>query len=115
MNDRRVTPCRYVERNPLRAGLVRQAWRWGSLWHREHDTGEGLLSAGAVPLPEYWVKQVNRVQSQAELEATRRSLQRGCPFGAPAWQERTANLLGLESTLRSRGRPAKSNPVPNRN
>jgi len=28
-------------------------------------------------------------------------------FGAPAWQERTAKLLGLESTLRPRGRPVK--------
>jgi len=29
--------CRYVERNPLRAGLVRRAqdWRWCSLWLRE--------------------------------------------------------------------------------
>ncbi|HLN26134.1 MAG TPA: transposase [Gemmataceae bacterium] len=112
-----LTVCRYVERNPLRAGLVRQAqaWRWGSLWHREHDSGEGLLSAGPVPLPEHWVKHVNRVQSQAELEATRRSLQRGCPFGAPAWQERTAKQLGLESTLRPRGRPAKGKRKPSHN
>jgi putative transposase len=28
--------CRYVERNPLRAGLVNRAeqWRWSSLWQR---------------------------------------------------------------------------------
>jgi len=30
--------CRYVERNPLRAGLVRRAeeWRWASLWRRTY-------------------------------------------------------------------------------
>src|SRR5262249_23193729 len=30
-----LTVCRYVERNPLGAGLVRRAehWRWSSLWH----------------------------------------------------------------------------------
>src|SRR6266850_1096513 len=32
-----LTVCRYVERNPVRAGLVPQAehWRWGSLWQWE--------------------------------------------------------------------------------
>ena len=32
-----LTVARYVERNPLRAGLVERAedWRWSSLWHRE--------------------------------------------------------------------------------
>ena len=31
-----VTVCRYVERNPVRAGIVTSAaeWRWGSLWQR---------------------------------------------------------------------------------
>ena len=31
-----LTVCRYVERNPLTAGLVRRAedWRWSSLWRR---------------------------------------------------------------------------------
>jgi putative transposase len=35
-----LTVCRYVERNALRANLVREAqkWRWSSLWHREHET-----------------------------------------------------------------------------
>ena len=33
---------RYVERNPLRAGLVKQAevWRWGSLHRRLNGTPE---------------------------------------------------------------------------
>ena len=29
------------------------------------------------------------------------------PFGAPEWQQQLATTLGLESTLRPRGRPAK--------
>jgi putative transposase len=33
---------RYVERNPLRAGLVTRAeeWRWGSLYRRTQGTAE---------------------------------------------------------------------------
>ena len=43
-------------------------------------------------------------QSEGELEALRRSVLRGAPFGETTWQERTAKRLGLESTLRARGR-----------
>jgi putative transposase len=50
---------------------------------------------------------VNRAETEAELKALRRSVQRGCPFGSESWQKQTAQQLGLESTLRSRGRPKK--------
>ena len=45
-----------------------------------------------------------------ELAALRRSVVRVTPFGEEAWQARTAKRLGLESTLRARGRPQKSPP-----
>ena len=47
------------------------------------------------------------LETEAELAALRRSVVRGTPFGGEAWQERTAKRLGLESTLRARGRPRK--------
>jgi putative transposase len=50
---------------------------------------------------------VNEVQTEGELDALRRSVQRGCPFGDEVWQQRTAKQLGLEFTLRPRGRPRK--------
>ena len=48
-----------------------------------------------------------QAQSEAELAALRESVRRGRPFGDVAWQRRTARRLGLESTLRPRGRPRK--------
>jgi putative transposase len=103
--------CRYVERNALRAGLVgkAEAWRWGSLWRRQQGDKVllAILSDWPVTEPGNWVKEVNRVQSAAELEALRRSVQRGQPFGSEVWAKRTAKRLGLESTLRARGRPPK--------
>ena len=42
-----------------------------------------------------------------ELEALRRSVQRGCPFGQPEWQKEIAQRLGLESAYRPTGRPRK--------
>ena len=105
------TVCRYVERNPLRARLVAQAenWRWGSLWHRMHSTASPFLDDGPLPLPADWVRHVAQPQTEAELNATRKSLTRGSPFGDDAWQVRIAKTLGLESTLRPPGRPRASN------
>lgn len=104
-----LTVCRYVERNPLRAGLVGRAeqWRWSSLWHRSHGSAPAWLSAWPVPVPEGWSDCVQRPETAAELRALRQAVQRGCPFGEARWQERTVKELGLESSLRPRGRPRK--------
>jgi putative transposase len=111
-DDHLYAVLRYVERNPLRAGLVRRAerWRWGSLWRRQHPLAPAPLHLHPWPLPEpdHGRKWVHEPQSEAELEAVRRAVLRGCPFGTPAWQERTARRLGLEFTLRPRGRPRKA-------
>jgi putative transposase len=99
--------CRYVERNPLRARLVRraEAWRWGSLWRREHSRGLELLADWPVARPTDWRAIVNRAQSPAELEALRTAAQRGQPFGAQPWRDEVAGRFALGSTLRPRGRP----------
>jgi putative transposase len=100
---------RYVERNPLRANLVDRAedWAWSSLAWRPKRKRPELLSDWPLACPSNWVSLVNRVQSEAELAAVRHSLTRGTPFGDGPWSKRTAQRLGLESTLRPRGRPKK--------
>jgi len=60
-----------------------------------------------LPRPTSWRRFVNQPQNDAELAAIRRSVQRGQPYGGDAWTRVTAKRLGLESTLRSRGRPKK--------
>ncbi len=81
-DDHLLTVLRYVERNPLRAKIVEeaQAWRWLSLWHRVHGDESGLLDDGPLPLPRRWRQHVQRPQTEAELEALRRSVVRGAPF-----------------------------------
>ena len=108
-----LTVLRYVERNALRANLVQRAeeWRWSSLWHRAQG-GSSLLDDGPLSLPRDWRRRVQSPETEAGLAALRRSVVRGAPFGEDSWQERTAKRLGLESTLRARGRPWKSLPVP---
>ncbi len=112
-DDHFYTVCRYVERNALRAKLVRRAekWPWASLGAPLHPAAaaEGPpLATWPLPRSPHWIEQVNRPQTEAELDAIRVSIQRGRPFGDAAWQKRTAKRLGLESTFRPRGRPRKS-------
>jgi len=103
------TVCRYVERNPVRAGLVRRAeeWQWSSLWRRVHGTVEqrGLLSPWPTEEPKDWVEWVNEPQTETELETIRASVHKARPYGEESWQRRTATEHGLESSLRATGRP----------
>ena len=104
-----LTVCRYVEQNPLRAGLVERAeqWEWGALWRREasHPRSADFLSRWPVDLPESWTEEVNRKQSAGELTRIRSCIHRGQPFGSEDWTRRTAERLGLSSTFVRRGRP----------
>lgn len=105
------TVARYVERNAQRAKLVRRAekWPWGSLarWLRGNPEDKALLSPWPLPRKANWVDHVNAPLTESELSAVRRSVERGSPFGSAAWSEQTVSRLGLESTLRPRGRPKK--------
>jgi putative transposase len=102
--------ARYVERNALRANLVERAedWRWGSLWRRRAAEQRPMLCDWPLAIPGDWLRYVNRPQSEAELRSLRRSVARGQPYGGERWVEATAARLGLQSTLRARGRPKKS-------
>ncbi len=103
--------ARYVERNALRANLVRRAerWRWGSLfrWVRGSASDRELLAAWPLTRKPNWVAHVNDPQTEAEVAAIRQSVLRGTPFGGEPWRDRAISRLGLESTLRPRGRPKK--------
>ena len=100
-----LTVMRYVERNPLRAGLARkaQAWPWSSLGASAAHQRPGWLVEGPVDRPRNWIACVNEPQTQAELEAVRQAIARGRPFGSPLWTQRTAARLGIESSLRRAG------------
>ena len=106
--------CRYVERNPLRSKLVDRAedWPWSSLARRRRaGTGSPwLLAKRAWPVapPRNWTAFVNRSETEAELDALRRSVVRGAPYGELSWQRRTATRLKLESSLRPPWRPKRT-------
>jgi len=132
-----LSVLRYVEYNPVRAGLATRAedWPWGSARYASEsgsfsagsiaekvpdpvsalNPGEiaprlplsAYLTAGPVRRPKPWLGFVNQPEDAAELQRLRAAVHRGTPFGQPAWQQKMAAKLGLESTLRPRGRPRK--------
>ncbi|MBK8207721.1 MAG: transposase [Planctomycetes bacterium] len=161
-----LTVLRYIERNPVRAGIVTKAqdWRFGSaaIWakkgsgsrsvpdpfavrstekgtgthaspgvarstakgtgtasrslspllspHPEETPAQPLshwLVRGPTPRPQPWLRFVNREEEAEQLAKLREAVNRGTPFGNEAWQKNAARKLGLESTLRPRGRPTK--------
>jgi putative transposase len=105
-----LSVCRYVEALALRAKKTRKAenWKWCSLWRRLHGSGDIALAQWPVARPKNWTALLNRPFDVNELAALDHSLLRDTPYGDPRWQKATAARLGLESTMRPRGRPRKS-------
>lgn len=101
--------AKYVERNALRAGLVKEAqdWRWSSLWRREHGTPKQkeILDTWPIPIPKNYLDYVNRPESEKELESIQESITKNRPFGENGWVSKMVNKFGLELTLREPGRP----------
>jgi putative transposase len=68
-----------------------------------------ILPPGPERRSPHSIDYVNEPRSELELTAIRRSVIRGCPLGDESWSAKTVARLGLESTLRPRGRPKQNN------
>ena len=109
-DDHLQTVLRYVERNPVRAKLVRtaQRWLWSSAWAWATPAERpSWLTDAPIARPANWLDLVNAAITPAELESLQRCVNRGTPYGSAPWIESTAKSHGIESTLRTRGRPKK--------
>jgi putative transposase len=106
-DDHLLTALRYIERNPVRAGVVASAQDW--LWSSAAPATalQPIIDPGPVIRPEHRLDQVNVPQTEAEVERLREHLRRNRPYGHPNGMEQTAKRLGLEASLRPRGRPKK--------
>ncbi len=77
-DDHLLTVLRYIERNPVRAGLVASAadWPWSSLGPRLRGR-PARLAASPVPLPAHWLAHVDAPQTAGEEAAVRRAVSGG--------------------------------------
>jgi putative transposase len=101
-----LTAIRYVEQNPLRAGLVTrpQDWRWSSA--APFRAGGVTLAEWPITRPADWVTLLEGTAAEQVIRPVRESLAKGVPYGDRAFVERTSVTLKLEGRLRGRGRPS---------
>jgi putative transposase len=86
--------------------LANRAGEWP--WSAEALRGgafSSLLSDWPIPRPADWHQWIESRWKSDELDEIRASVSRGRPYGQTAWIDATAKHLGLEVTLRPRGRP----------
>jgi len=102
---------RYVERNALRAKLVKKAetWKFCSLSRRLNGSIEQkkLLAEWPVSEPGDYLSLVNTHQPKEEEEKIRLSVVKGNPYGSESWSARVIKKFGIESTVRLPWRPKK--------
>lgn len=100
---------RYIERNPVRVGLVSRAedWPWSSLRWLGKSNGAAYVDLSPFLRQEGWVEFVNQTLTEPELEQVRHSVNRGTPFGSESWAKSITGSLGLEASLRPLGRPKR--------
>ena len=117
-DDHLLTVLRYIEANPLRAGMVERAgdYPWSSFACHGEGRNDPLLDAVASyeALATYaavrqrrWSAYVHAQPEEAETAAIRRSSATGLPYGEAGWVDRLAARLKLDLTIRARGRPRK--------
>jgi putative transposase len=63
-----------------------------------------LLARWSIATPRDWTDRVHGPKTEAKLDAVRRAVRRSYQFGSSEWQRTTAQRLGLQTTLRPRGR-----------
>lgn len=80
-----LSVLKYIERNPVRAKLVKRAedWRWGSAYRRIRGGAKErqILSQAPTDLPSNYATWVNAADSIAELDEIRRSTRTGAAYG----------------------------------
>jgi len=106
-----LAAVRYVERNPVRAGLVQQAWQWPWSSAQGHVRGSGdvLVAAGGPVAAEVndWRSFLQTEDDEATLETLRRHRRTGRPWGDLAFLQHLEQRLGRPIVPGKRGRPRK--------
>jgi putative transposase len=102
---------RYVERNPVRAGLVRKAekYPWSSAAGHAGLREDPLLSGNLENrgVVKNWAKWLREGEDAALVEMIRRSTRTGRPAGSKAFVTRIEKLTGRKLKMGKPGRPRK--------
>ena len=101
----------YIERNPVRAGIVRHAWEYE--WSSASAHLGGADQAGLLDLrgwqyrPREWQQRLERAEDDETLAAIRRSTSRGRPLAGDSFLSKLEHTLGKRLRALPVGRPRK--------
>jgi len=104
-----LAAARYVELNPVRAGLASKPWRWKWSSAAAHRRGRNDKLAKVRPLLKLagdWDQFLAVVPSEEGLQALRLHERTGRPLGSPAFLDRIEHAVGRVL------RPGKRGPKP---
>lgn len=107
---------RYVERNPVRAGMVRRAedYRWSSAAAHCGKRLDGLLDPASglsrtFSEIEDWSAWLAEGDETEELQMLRRNVEKGLPCGSEGFVQKLGRQVGRLLAYRPQGRPRKVN------
>jgi len=107
--------ARYIERNPVRAGLRNKPWDWKWSSATSHiNNGNGMIiKLGDLffiidMTREKWRLYIEEQEDNKEIEKIKQYTMTGRPLGAEEFILKLERRLGRKLRVRLRGRPAKS-------
>ncbi len=109
-----IRTLRYVENNPVRAGMVEKAWDylWSSARNHVNAVEDSLLSyCPAVPLVGDWKEYLIKPEAEGILKEIRKRNLNGLPLGEDCFLGSLAGKLGIKAEVlkpKPNGRPKKT-------
>jgi putative transposase len=99
--------ARYIEANPVAAGIVRRAedYKWSSISPLARRRGRPALEPTLVERTGEWRKFVNEPLAAESVQQIEDGIRKGIPIGSAAWRAQVVAEHGLQHVMRSRGRP----------
>lgn len=108
-----MVAVRYVENNPVKAGLVEraEAWPWSSARAHVERRPDGFTDIVAIGehVPNWRAMLAHGLEAGDSDEQVERALRCGRPIGEAAWRR---SLPGWRGEARKAGRPRKIGTVP---
>jgi putative transposase len=108
-----LAAVRYVERNPVRSGLVTNAWEWEWSSAAFH-TGRSNTEINLEDIKEIldidvteWEEYLSSEEDEDQINIIRRNTKQGRPVGPPGFIEEIGAKVGRALKTLPRGRPRK--------
>ncbi len=123
LDEKHTIACsRYVERNPVRAGIVQKPWEWifsSARVHcgldKEDDLGVDVLFDYMGYSKNEWREYLASVEDLEQVMNIRAQTRRGRPLGAGIFVAKVEKKVGRQLSFGLRGRPKKQKSDKGRN